>query len=146
MTSCRKIVTSLSLSFFQFMEKLEQFGSRIPHAESVKCAFSLTVTLHITKTGEKIAKTEDRSKKSVTHLSHYSFDETIFAKRCWFFCKICDDISIIKKTLVYFLELHMRVYLRAKVQVSSKILTSFKTGRVILPPPHTSKRNYKKPT
>ena len=82
MTSCRKIVTSLSLSFFQFMEKLEQFGSRIPHAESVKCAFSLTVTLHITKTGEKIAKTEDRSKKSVTHLSHYSFDETIFAKRC----------------------------------------------------------------
>ena len=80
MTSCRKIVTSLP--FFQFMEKLEQFGSRIPHAESVKCTFSLTVTLHITKTGEKIAKTEDRSKKSVTHLSHYSFDETIFAKRC----------------------------------------------------------------
>ena len=70
-----------SLPFFQFMEKLEQSGSRIPHAESVKCTFSLIVTLHITKTGEKIVITEDRSKKSVTHLSHYSFEETIFAKK-----------------------------------------------------------------
>ena len=55
MTSCQKIVTLLS--FLQFMANLEQSGSRIPDAESVKFIFSLIVTFYITKT-------ENRTKKS----------------------------------------------------------------------------------
>ena len=42
----------------------------------------------------------------------------------------------------------MRVYLRTKFQVSSIILTSFRLGgggRVILPPPNTSKRTKRTP-
>ena len=62
------------------------------------------------------------------------------------------DISKIKETLVlkvYSLELHMCVYLRVKFKVSSIILTSFRQGLILSPPPphtHTSKRNPKKPT
>ena len=48
MTSCRKIVTSLS--FFQFRANLEQSGSRIPDAESAKVMFSYIVTFYLTKT------------------------------------------------------------------------------------------------
>ena len=65
MTLCRKIVT-LS-TFFQFIADLEQFGSRISEALSVKLIFSLTVTFYLTKT-------ENRTKKSLTHLSHYCFE------------------------------------------------------------------------
>ena len=36
--------------------------------------------------------------------------------------------------MVYFLKLHMGVYIRAKFEASSIILTSFRQG-VILPPP-----------
>ena len=46
---------------------------------------------------------------------------------------------------VYFMKLHMGVHLRAKFEVSSIILTSFRQGGVILHPP-TSKRTSKKPT
>ena len=46
--------------------------------------------------------------------------------------------------MVYFLKLHMGVYLRAKFEASSIILTSFRWG-VILPPPN-SKWTPKKPT
>ena len=46
---------------------------------------------------------------------------------------------------VYFLKLHMCVYLRTKFQVSSVILTSLRQG-VILPPSHTAKRTPKKST
>ena len=46
---------------------------------------------------------------------------------------------------VYFLKLHMIVYLRAKFQVSSIILTSFRQGGNS-PDPLTSKRTPKKPT
>ena len=56
-----------SLSFFQFTANLEQFGSRIPGAKSVKLIVSLVVTFHLTKT-------ETRTKKSLTQLSHYSFE------------------------------------------------------------------------
>ena len=52
-----------SLSFFRFMVNLGQSGSRIPDAESVKLIFSLTVTFYLTKT-------ENRTKKSLTQLSH----------------------------------------------------------------------------
>ena len=46
------------------------------------------------------------------------------------------DISKIKGTEVYFLKLHMGVYLRVKFEVSSIILTGFRQG-VILHPPST---------
>ena len=50
MTSCRKIV--MSLSFFRFMVNLEHSGRLIPDAES-----SLRVTYYLTET-------ENRTKKS----------------------------------------------------------------------------------
>ena len=46
--------------------------------------------------------------------------------------------------MVYFLKLHMGVYLDAKFEVSGIILTSFRQGKGVIlptppPPPHTSK-------
>ena len=57
MTSCQKIVTSLS--FFGFLANLEQSGGRIPDTESAKVMFSVKVTFCLTKT-------ENRTKKSLT--------------------------------------------------------------------------------
>ena len=62
MTLFRKIVTSLP--FFKFTVNLEQSESRIPDAKSVKFIFSLSVTIYL-------IKTENRTKKSLTHVSHY---------------------------------------------------------------------------
>ena len=52
MTSCRKIVTSLS--FFGFLANLEQSGGRIPGTESAKVMFSVKVTFFLTKTENKL--------------------------------------------------------------------------------------------
>ena len=65
MTSCQKIVTSLS--FFGFLANLEQSGGWIPDTESAKVMFSVIVTFCLTKT-------ENRTKKSLTQLSHYCFE------------------------------------------------------------------------
>ena len=65
LTSCRKIVTSLS--FFGFLANLEQSGGRIPDTESAKVMFSVIVTFCLTKT-------ENKTKKSLAQLSHYSFE------------------------------------------------------------------------
>ena len=65
MTPCREIVTSLS--FFQFIANLEQFGSWISDVYPVKLRFSLIVTFYL-------LKTENRNKKSLTQLSHYCFE------------------------------------------------------------------------
>ena len=65
MTSCREIVTSLS--FFGFWATLEQSGGRIPDTQSAKVMFSVIVTFCLTKT-------ENRTKKSLTNLSHYCFE------------------------------------------------------------------------
>ena len=65
LTSCRKFVTSLS--FFGFLANLEQFGGQIPDTESAKVMFSVIVTTCLTKT-------ENRTKKSLTQLSHYCFE------------------------------------------------------------------------
>ena len=46
---------------------------------------------------------------------------------------------------LYFLKLHMNVYLRAKFQVSIISLRSFRQGGNFIPPPN-SKRTPKKPT
>ena len=62
---CRKIVTSLL--FFRFIVNLGQSGSRIPDTESIKLRFSLIVTFYL-------AKTENRTKKSLTQFSHYCFE------------------------------------------------------------------------
>ena len=65
MTSFLKIVTSLS--FFKFLTNLEQSGGRIPDTESAKIMFSITVTFFL-------RKTENRTKKYLTQLSHYCFE------------------------------------------------------------------------
>ena len=64
-TSCWKIVTSLS--FFGFWANLEHSGDRIMDTESAEVMFSVTVTFCLTKT-------ENRTKKSQTQLSHYCFE------------------------------------------------------------------------
>ena len=65
LTPCRQI--AMSLSFFQFMTSLEQFGSLIPNSISVKLTFSLTVTFYI-------SKNKNNTKKSLTQLSYYYFE------------------------------------------------------------------------
>ena len=65
MTSCPKIVTSLS--YFQFMANLKQSGSPIMDAEPGKFKFSLIVIFYLTTT-------ENRTKTFLTKLSHYCFD------------------------------------------------------------------------
>ena len=65
MTSCQKILTSLS--FFSVLVNLEQFESRIRDASSLKLTFSLIVTFFLTKT-------ENITKNSLTQLSHFCFE------------------------------------------------------------------------
>ena len=64
-TSCREIVTSLS--FFGFLVNLEQSRDRIPDTESAKVMFLVTVIFCRTKT-------ENRTEKPLTQLSHYCFE------------------------------------------------------------------------
>ena len=52
--SCREIMTSSS-------------GGQIPETESAKVVFSVIVTFFLTKT-------ENKTKKSLTQLSHYCFE------------------------------------------------------------------------
>ena len=63
--SCQEIVTSFS--FFGFLANSEQSEGRIPETESAKVIFSVIVTFFLTKT-------ENRTKKSLTQLSHYCFE------------------------------------------------------------------------
>ena len=65
MTSCQKIV--MSLSFFWFMVNLEQFRSWIPEAWPNKLTFSLIVTFYLRKTVNKATK-------SLMQLSYYCFE------------------------------------------------------------------------
>ena len=65
MMSCQQIV--ISLIFFQFMANLEQFGSQITEAWSLKLIFSLTLTLYL-------KKSQNRTKKYLTQLSYYCFE------------------------------------------------------------------------
>ena len=63
-----------SLSFFGFLANLEQSGGRIPDTESAKVMFSVIVTFYLTKT-------ENRTKKSRTQLSHYWFENSTQIRR-----------------------------------------------------------------
>ena len=104
-----------SLIFFQFLTDLEQSGSRIPSAWSVKLTFPLIVTFYPTKT-------ENKTEKSLKQFSDFLQKNA--------------DISKIKEVLVlnlfFFMKLHMCVYLRSKFQASSIILKSFRQGGAIL--------------
>ena len=129
MTSCSIIVTSLS--FFRFLTNFELFGSRIPDAQSIKLTFLLIVTFYLTKTERKI-------KKSLTQLSHRYFEQRYyFCQKMLIFCKkmlTSAKLSGPWYQKVYFLKLHMCVYLRTKFEVSSIILTSFKQRGYFTPP------------
>ena len=63
--SCREIVTSLSLS--GFLANLERSRDQIPDTDSAKVMFSVTVAFFR-------KKTENRTEKPLTHLSHYCFE------------------------------------------------------------------------
>ena len=61
MMSCPQVVTSLL--FFQFKAHLEHSESWILDAQSVKLTFPIIETFYLTKT-------ENRTKKPLTQLSH----------------------------------------------------------------------------
>ena len=69
MMSCPQVVTSLL--FFQFMAHLEHSESWILDAQSVKLTFPIIETFYLTKT-------ENRTKKPLTQLSHYCFEERYY--------------------------------------------------------------------
>ena len=62
LTICQQILTSLSI--FQFMANMEQYGSQILGKLSVKITFSLKVTFFLT----------NRTWKSLLQLSRYCFE------------------------------------------------------------------------
>ena len=59
---------------FEFLANLEQSGGRIPDKESAKVILSLIATFFLTKT-------ENRTTKSLTQLSHYCFEYRYFFKQ-----------------------------------------------------------------
>ena len=63
--------------FFQFMANLKPSRNRILEVWSIKYKFLLKVTFHLTKS-------ENRTKKSLTHFSYYCFEY-----RYLFLAKIC---------------------------------------------------------
>ena len=137
MTSCRKIMTSLS--FFGFFANLEQSGGRIPDTESARVMFSVIGTFSLTET-------ENRTKTSLTQLSRYCFEwRYFFGQKTLIFCKKMVTLAKLRGPRpwkVYFLKLHMDVYLRVKFEVSNIIVTGFRhwggggEGNLILPPPY----------
>ena len=84
--SCQQIV--MSLLFFQFMANLEQSGSRIPDAWSVKVAFLLTAIFYF-----KNWKTELENLKCSSPTIAFS-KGTIIDKKCWFLQKNADISKI----------------------------------------------------
>ena len=127
LTSYRRILTALS--FFQFLANLQQSGSRILDAQSVKLIYSLIVTFYL-------AKTANKTKKSPTKLSHYWFQKR---PKNVDFSKIA-GISKIKRALVLKDKLSETKYVCLLTYVCVLILTKFRkdTGN--------SKQTPKKPT
>ena len=118
-----------------------QFGAIWkPASRLIVCKFYISINSNL------FTKTGNRSKTSLTQLSHYCI---ILAKKRYFLHKSA-NISKVKRALVlkgiFLMKIHMSVYLRAKFEVSSITLMSFRLGRIILPPPPTSNRTPKKPT
>ena len=88
-----------------------------------------------------LTKSENRTKKYLTQLSYYCFEleyshatalskGTIFDVKGWFFAKMLTLAKLWRSWYqnVYFLKLHMCLYLRTKFQISSIILMSFRQG------------------
>ena len=65
-TQGRQFVTPLT--FFQFIAHLEQSGSLIPGAWSVKLTFMVCKTYIFINSSLLLTKTENRTKKSLTEL------------------------------------------------------------------------------
>ena len=57
----------VTVSVWVSFANLEQSGGRIPDTESAEIMFSVKITFFLTKT-------ENRTKKSLTQLSHYCFE------------------------------------------------------------------------
>ena len=91
--------------------------------------FLLIATFYLTKT-------ENRTKKSLSSSHTIAFGKgAIFAKN-QIFCKKMLASAKLRGSwhqTVYFLKLHMYLYLRAKFQVSSITLTGFRRGNFIRP-------------
>ena len=100
----------------------DQFGAiRTPDSGRAVCkAFSLIVTFYH-------SKTENRTKKSLTQLSRYSFEwRCYFCPKMLTFCKKILTSTKLRGPWHYkvnFLRLNMCMYLRITFQVSSLILT-----------------------
>ena len=113
---------------------MEYSGSRVPDAESVKVMLSLIITFYLTKT-------ENRTKKLKRNSHTIALSKgTIFVKKTLiFYKKILTSAKLRGRWYykVYFLKLNMCEYLRAKFEVSSMILTSFRQegGEEFNPPP-----------
>ena len=138
-TSCRKILTSLSFSWF--LANLVQSGGQIPDTESAKFMFSLTVTFCL-------AKTENKTKKSNIALTLLLWVKVLFWIKIANFCKKMLTSAKLRGPRyykVYFLKLSIGVYLRAKSEVSSIILTSFRLNeplkRTLKSPPRSGLNN-----
>ena len=78
-----------SLSFFRFFANLEKSGDQISDTESAKVMFSVIGIFCLTKT-------ENRTKKSQTQLSHYSIELRYFLDKNANFLQKNADISKIK--------------------------------------------------
>ena len=87
MTSCQQSVTPLT--FFQFMVNSKQSGSWISDAYSTKLTFFLVTILYL-------AQTENRTKISLTQISHCS----LFLLKNTNFLPKKANISKIKRVLV----------------------------------------------
>ena len=135
MTSCWKIVTPLT--FFQFTANLKQSGRQTSETQSIKLVFSLIVTFYLTKT-------ENRTKKSLTQLSHYCFVKVLFQPQNADFLdkKKNADISKIKRILVLkgiFSETTYRCVLTCQISSFQHNSNEFQTGgtrliKKIIPP------------
>ena len=111
--------------FSNLVPNLEESGSWIPNAWSIK----LTVSL---KTIFYFKKTENRTKNSLTQLSYYCIEyRHYFCQKMLISCKKLLISSKLRESWyenVYCLKLRMCVYLRTKFPVSNIILRCFRLG------------------
>ena len=116
-TSCQKTKTPKSL--LQFTALLNQSGDQIADARSTFLKISLTTTFYLTKSKDK----------SETRPSKLYNKDTNSAWNCWFCTKITMKWAKFRGYWhyeIYFLKLHMCLYLHTKFYILDIILTSFK--------------------
>ena len=108
-----------SLSIFGFLANLERSGGWIPETESAKFMFSLTVDFCVAK-NENMPFTLLLGVKVLFWTKNAIF----LRKKMLASAKLREP----RYKKLYFLKLHIDVYLPAKFEVSSIILTSFRQG------------------